>query len=253
MVHTEQYGPSGRNRCSGWLPGELRRGCPGSSDFSLYEVSYREGSSSFQRVPNESFEFLLLGWGYWSLTVQLVTSDQGTGSMLSVAAGLGEVAHINSAPFPVTPGGRYTLGFEARVSPNSEGGYFSIFFQDPEGGGPAERARGRERILIEPAALRYSSDCDSSSRCLTVLPPASAEAYYDRGLSYGRKRDYARAKSDFDKAIELNSTYQEAYFSTRSRERTLGQLYCCDRRLHTGHHTASHGRYCLLPTGLRTQ
>jgi tetratricopeptide (TPR) repeat protein len=36
------------------------------------------------------------------------------------------------------------------------------------------------------------------------LNPGDADAYRNRGLVLGRKRDYDRALSDFDKALSLN-------------------------------------------------
>jgi tetratricopeptide (TPR) repeat protein len=49
--------------------------------------------------------------------------------------------------------------------------------------------------------------------CTKEQPPKleSAEAYYNRGLTYGKKGQYDRAISDFNKAIELNPKYAMAF------------------------------------------
>jgi len=43
------------------------------------------------------------------------------------------------------------------------------------------------------------------------LDSNSAQAYYNRGNTWYEKGDYDRAISDYNKAIELNPTYADAY------------------------------------------
>ena len=43
------------------------------------------------------------------------------------------------------------------------------------------------------------------------INPRFAEAYYNRGLAYGKKGQYDKAISDYTKAIEINPRFAEAY------------------------------------------
>jgi hypothetical protein len=97
--------------------------CSGSADFILREVRYVE-ADGVNRVPNGAFSLGLEGWGSWGDAPQELTA-----AGLSVGAGAGQEAAINSAKFPVTAGAAYTVTFVARVNPASAGsGYFSLIF-----------------------------------------------------------------------------------------------------------------------------
>lgn len=140
--------------------------CSGHSEFSLYEVYYREGDEKAQRVPNGNFSQGLNGWSYLTLeTVQVRPSDIGTGFMLQVKATDGQKATTNSAPFPVTGGATFTLTFKARVAPLSVGsGYFAIFFLT----GTSEVSR--MAIPIEPSFLVYNVETDDNGNFRFTLP-----------------------------------------------------------------------------------
>ncbi len=150
---------------------------PGASNFSLYEVSYREENEITQRVPNGDFSDSLNGWSFFTLdTVQVGPVDQGPGKMVRVTSSPTQSASINSAGFAVAPGATYALDFEARVSPDSEGGYFSIFFLGAEG----EVLRGR--IPLVPATLEYSGITDGDGRFsfnLTGVSPGRVQVDAD--------------------------------------------------------------------------
>jgi tetratricopeptide (TPR) repeat protein len=49
--------------------------------------------------------------------------------------------------------------------------------------------------------------------CATTQPPQDATAYYDRGVDYYRKGQYDKAISDFNRALEINPRYAEAYIN----------------------------------------
>jgi len=44
-------------------------------------------------------------------------------------------------------------------------------------------------------------------------PSMDAEAYYNRGVSYGKKGEYDRAIADFTKALEINPRLAQAYYN----------------------------------------
>ncbi len=56
------------------------------------------------------------------------------------------------------------------------------------------------------------------------LNPEYAEAYYNRGIAYGNKGQYDQAISDYTKAIELNPRYAMAYVTRGSAYRQKGQF-----------------------------
>ena len=43
-------------------------------------------------------------------------------------------------------------------------------------------------------------DCNKAIR----LKPGDAGAYYDRGLAYANKGEYARARADWEKVLQIN-------------------------------------------------
>lgn len=132
--------------------------CAGDTEFRLYEVRYREGNDTAQRVPNGNFSQGLQAWNFLSPnTVQIRSSDVSASSMLQAKATARENATINSSKFPVTSGAIYTLTFVARVAPVSVGsGYFAIFFLS----GSSEVSRNA--IPIEPAFLTYNAVTDNN-------------------------------------------------------------------------------------------
>ncbi len=105
-------------------------GCIGHGNFTLYWVSYTEGSNSVNLVPNPRFSEGLDYWGYWGNgSLRLMTSDRESGLMLRVAVTPTESLGLNSNTFPVTPGANYTLVFGASIASTSvSSGYFDIVF-----------------------------------------------------------------------------------------------------------------------------
>ena len=54
------------------------------------------------------------------------------------------------------------------------------------------------------------------------LNPDYANAYYNRGVAKGKLGDYKGAIEDFDKAIALNPNYADAYYNRGLARRDLG-------------------------------
>ncbi len=52
--------------------------------------------------------------------------------------------------------------------------------------------------------------------------PKYAEAYYNRGIVYGRLGNYKQALGNFDRAIALNPAYAEAYYNRAASYYSLG-------------------------------
>jgi hypothetical protein len=101
---------------------------PGASNFSLYQVSYKEVADGVERVANGNFSAGAQSWGL-SGQAQLASSDRGPGQMVNVQATSSQTAWLTSVPFSVTPGGAFQLSYSARVAPSSAGsGYFMVIF-----------------------------------------------------------------------------------------------------------------------------
>jgi hypothetical protein len=108
---------------------------PGSSDVSVYQVSYVQPSDGIQRVPNGDFS---AGGQSWALKgqSQLVPSDLGAGQMMHVVATPDQFATLDALPFPVTAGAQFQLSISARISTLSLGsGNFIVAFLDASGTG----------------------------------------------------------------------------------------------------------------------
>ena len=56
------------------------------------------------------------------------------------------------------------------------------------------------------------------------LKPTYAPAYYNRGAVYRKKGDFERAIADFDKAIDLKPTYAPAYYNRGAVYRKKGDF-----------------------------
>lgn len=126
--------------------------CSGTSDFTLYDVSYVEDDGA-NHIPNPNFSAGLGSWGIWGeANARLEASDRDGGSALHVTATPAQTAGMNSEEFTVSAGASYTVTFGARVSPESVGsGYFSMIFL-----GPATEV-SRQQIQLEPATFATGS------------------------------------------------------------------------------------------------
>ena len=106
----------------------IENGGPGVSDFSLYNMSYKQIADGIERVTNGDFSEGTQAWGLQG-QAQLVTSDLGPGQMVQVQATSSEFAALTSAPFSVAPGEAFQFTLSARVAPASAGsGYFTVIF-----------------------------------------------------------------------------------------------------------------------------
>lgn len=108
---------------------------PGSSDVSVYQVSYVQPSDGMQRVPNHDFS---AGGQSWTLKgqSQLMPNDLGPGQMVHVVATPDQFATLDAIPFPVTAGAQFQLSVSARIStPSLASGNFIVAFLDASGTG----------------------------------------------------------------------------------------------------------------------
>jgi len=110
-------------------------GCSGPSEIILYEVRYREGEESGNRVPNPGFAAGLDYWGLWGDgDARLEPSDRGAGRMLQVTALPTQSTGVNSGEIAASAGARFEVTFTARVAPEAVGsGYFALIFLGPGG------------------------------------------------------------------------------------------------------------------------
>ena len=76
--------------------------------------------------------------------------------------------------------------------------------------GFACQKRGDEATNSEAKQKEYEKSIGHYTQAIQ-LNPNDAEAYNNRGVTYGKKGDFDRAIDDFDKAIQLNSDSAEAY------------------------------------------
>ena len=56
------------------------------------------------------------------------------------------------------------------------------------------------------------------------MNPHDGDAYYNRGLTYGKKGEISRALADYTKAIDLNPNYAEVYYNRGNSYREKGDL-----------------------------
>jgi uncharacterized protein (TIGR03437 family) len=128
---------------------------PGASNFAVYQVSYMEPAGGGERVPNGSFTSGAQSWTLAGQT-QIVPSDRTFGQMVQVVATPSQLAMLDSAPFPITPGAAFQVTISARVAPESLGsGYFFLAFEDRPGDflhipGPSAGALFIESIPLAP-------------------------------------------------------------------------------------------------------
>lgn len=116
----------------------------GPCEFTLYQVSYKEGKE--QPIYNSEFSPGLLRDGFWSPYSRFQHSDISTGQMVKVTTTATQMAGLNSQNFPVTGGAAYTLRLRASVALASKGsGYFALIFL----GTSNENAGPRQMIPLD--------------------------------------------------------------------------------------------------------
>lgn len=129
---------------------------PGSSDVSVYQVSFVQPSDGVQRVPNGDFSS---GGQSWILKgqSQLVPSDRGTGQMVRAVGTPDQFATLDTQPFPVTAGAMFQLSISARVSTPSLGsGNFVVAFLDASGTGTYLQIPGPSLGALIPESIPFT-------------------------------------------------------------------------------------------------
>ena len=103
---------------------------PAPIDMKIYRITYADGGSPKNRVPNSNFASGFYHWAvYGSGSAQIERSDVGDGRMLHIRAKAGQDVAINSFSISVTPGSDFTLRVTASVPPaGTVTGYASTFF-----------------------------------------------------------------------------------------------------------------------------
>jgi hypothetical protein len=106
-----------------------------AADLYIYNYSYTENGGK-NHIGNPSFANGLSTYNPWgSGSVDVLPSDQGSGSMLHVTADHQQSVGLNSATFAVTPGAKFTFTVHSRVVPGSFwSGFFGLFFLPSKGG-----------------------------------------------------------------------------------------------------------------------
>lgn len=103
---------------------------------------------------------------------------------------------------------------------------FVVVFAEPGCGGRFEAGAGRStrQLKLDDAEAYYNrgitkgkkGDHDGAIEDFTTatrLKPGFVEAYYNRGVAKGKKCDLDGAIEDYTKAISLKPDYAEAYFN----------------------------------------
>lgn len=129
---------------------------PVETSLRLEGVSYSEGGGP-NRVPNGDFSRGGAEWSGWGAT-------EFGDSAAQAEASIAEEAGLNSRAFPVTPGARFTLQFDARLSPRSlGGGYFVIIYL-------TDTEVGRTKVPFEPPSLSVTAVTNGSGVASATFP-----------------------------------------------------------------------------------
>ena len=137
----------------------------GTNDMSLYSFGYFDVGG---RATALGFSG---GWSRWGMdpagTASASIRTDANGAGLHTAATRTQRTYINSVPFAVTPGARFTLTIRARIAPSSAGsGAFSlIFLKDSE--------HARKSLAFSGASIALGSGttaADGSYRIGYVAP-----------------------------------------------------------------------------------
>jgi hypothetical protein len=142
--------PVGATRAVIGLRANIEEAGPGPVHVSLYELSYTQGTSGRNRVPDPRFAGGLARWPPGgSARVRVLTSDHGSGRMLRIDATSKQTLLITSSEFPVTAGAAYRFSAAVRVPASSAGNAYLavIFLKD------IEVARERMQLAPQPITL----------------------------------------------------------------------------------------------------
>jgi len=142
--------PAGATTAVIGLRANIEEAGPGPVHLSLYELSYTQGTSRRNRVPDPRFAS---GRAQWppdgSARVRILASDHGPGRMLRVDATSKQTLLLTSAEFPVTAGAVYHFTAAIRVPASSAGNaYLAVIFLKN-----TEVARERMELAPRPITL----------------------------------------------------------------------------------------------------
>jgi hypothetical protein len=156
-------------------------GIPGPSDIRAYELSYSESGSGVNLIPNADFSRGMQAWyagGTNPGTVDVVRSDIGSGSMMSLVADPDQDNQVDGEQFTVTGGALFE--FSAHIGFDTESfdtGIVSVVFLD-------ETEIIRNQIHFRPHSIELGETTTAVdgtfSFALDAVPPGS----YDFSATY---------------------------------------------------------------------
>jgi len=142
--------PAGATTAVIGLRANIEEAGPGPVHLSLYELSYTQGTSRRNRVPDPRFAGGLARWPPdGSARIRILASDHGSGRMLRIDATSKQSLLITSAEFAVTAGAAYRFSAAIRVPASSAGNaYLAVIFLKG-----TEIARERMELSPRPITL----------------------------------------------------------------------------------------------------
>lgn len=127
------------------------------------------------------------GWTRWGVdpagTASVSVAPEGAYTAMHTSATRSQRTFINSMPFEVTPGSRFSMSIKARISPDSAGsGTISVIFL-------RETEVSRTSLLFQPATIKLGSAvtaADGSYRIRYATPAGRhlLRAQYEGSAQY---------------------------------------------------------------------
>lgn len=137
----------------------------GTNDMTLYSFSYFDSGGRIGSFGSSD------GWTRWGVdrsgTASVSVAREGSYTAMHTSATRSQRTFINSMPFEVTPGSRFSMSVKARISPASVGsGTISLIFL-------REAEVSRTSLLFQPATIRMGkavTAADGSYRIRYATP-----------------------------------------------------------------------------------